>query len=67
MFSYREDGRVLCSLAEPLPLAQPLPDLPAGEEAVVLLRRPPLTGRDAFALTHPRLLEGESVGTLFPA
>ena len=47
-------NRVLCG-TEPLP-GEPLAELPDADEMLYLFRRPPLTGRETFAVTSPALL-----------
>ena len=64
MYYYTDNAHVFCSHLGDLPFRS-LPALPEGEPAVYLFRRPPLQGRDAFAVSHPRLLtDRESVETL---
>ena len=63
MYYYQDQGHILCAEAGDLPFA-PLPALPEEGEVFFLFSRPPLAGRDSFALTHPRLLEAESLRTL---
>ena len=55
MYYYTDQTHVFCSHIEGLPFS-PLPALPEGEAVTYLFRRPPLQGRDAFAVSHPRLL-----------
>ena len=47
-------NRVICGLVD-LP-GQPLAELPDEGEILFLFRRPPLTGRETFAVTHPSQL-----------
>ena len=64
MYYYQHNGRALCSLEAGLPF-ETLNHLPDTGAIAFLFRRPPLTGRDAFAVTHPRLLTAaESMATL---
>ena len=51
------NNRVICG-NEPLP-GQPLAELPDAGEIVYLFRRPPLTGRETFAVTHPSQLTAD--------
>ena len=55
MYYYTDGEHVFCSHLEGLPF-RPLPALPEGATVTYLFRRPPLQGRDAFAVSHPRLL-----------
>ena len=55
MYYYTDQSHVFCSHIGDLPFS-PLPALPEGEAVTYLFRRPPLQGRDAFAVSHPRLL-----------
>ena len=64
MYYYTDGEHVFCSHLAELPL-NPLPALPEREAVTYLFRRPPLEGRDAFAVSHPRLLtDRESAETL---
>ena len=64
MYYYTDGDRIFCSDLAGLPFRS-LPALPEGAEAAYLFRRPPLQGRDAFAVSHPRLLtDREGVETL---
>ena len=67
MYYYTDGVHVFCSHLDSLPF-RPLPALPEGEAVTYLFRRPPLQGRDAFAVSHPRLLtDREGVETLTDA
>ena len=67
MYYYTDHQHVFCSHLEGLPF-RPLPALPEGSAVTYLFRRPPLQGRDAFAVSHPRLLtDREDVTTLTDA
>ena len=50
-------NRVICGLVD-LP-GQPLAELPDEGEILFLFRRPPLTGRETFAVTHPSQLTAD--------
>lgn len=50
-------NHIICG-NEPLP-GQSLTELPDAGEIVYLFRRPPLTGRETFAVTHPSQLTAE--------
>ena len=50
-------NRVICGLVD-LP-GQPLEELPDEGEILFLFRRPPLTGRETFAVTHPSQLTAD--------
>lgn len=54
---YRYHDTIVCA-REALPYPK-LPALPDSGEAVFLFRRPPLTGREAFAVSDPALLTPE--------
>lgn len=58
MYYYQHNSRALCSFEPNLPFEK-LNRLPDTGTIAFLFRRPPLTGRDAFAVTHPRLLTAE--------
>ena len=67
MYYYTDGVHVFCSHLDSLPF-RPLPALPEGAAVTYLFRRPPLQGRDAFAVSHPRLLtDREGVETLTDA
>ena len=50
-------SRAICGLVD-LP-GQPLAELPDEGEIIYLFRRPPLTGRETFAVTHPSQLTAD--------
>ena len=70
MYYYTDGQHTFCSNLEGLPLS-PLPTLPEDGPITYLFRRTPLEGRDAFAVSHPRLLtdiEGaETLADTMPA
>ncbi len=55
MYYYTDQDHIFCSFEGGLPFPS-LPVLPETGEVFFLFRRPPLSGRDAFAVSHPRLL-----------
>ena len=54
---YTDGEHIFCSHLESLPF-RTLSALPEGQAVAFLFQRPPLQGRDAFAVSHPRLLTG---------
>ena len=70
MYYYTDGQHAFCSHLGDLPLS-PLAKLPEDGPITYLFRRPPLEGRDAFAVSHPRLLadtEGaETLADTLPA
>ena len=64
MFYYQDGTRAFCAWENNLPFA-PLDALPAEGPITFLFQRPPLEGRDCFAVTHPSLLtDQEGMETL---
>jgi len=64
MYYYQDQGHTLCSFEDGLPFPA-LDRLPEEGDVTFLFRREPMAGRDAFAVTHPRLLtDRESMATL---
>ena len=64
MHYYTDGEHIFCSHLESLPFPA-LSALPEEGAVTYLFRRPPLQGRDAFAVSHPRLLtDREGVETL---
>ena len=64
MYYYTDGAHVFCSHLSNLPF-RPLSALPEQEAVTYLFKRPPLQGRDAFAVSHPRLLtDREDLETL---
>ena len=55
MHYYTDGVHIFCSYLAQLPF-RPLPTLPESGDITFLFHRPPLQGRDAFAVSHPRLL-----------
>ena len=58
MYYYQHNNHILCSWEGDLPF-RAIGQLPEDGEVFFLFRRAPLTGRDSFAVTHPRLLTAE--------